>query len=48
VTESQFPPRTGRDLVEICAPAQDDPMSTAAINYCHGFAHEAAAVEEAH
>jgi hypothetical protein len=32
VTQSQFPPRRVRDLIEICAPAQDDPMMTAAIN----------------
>jgi hypothetical protein len=48
VTESQFPPRTVRDLIEICAPAKDDPMMTAAINYCHGFAQGAVIVEEAH
>ena len=48
VTQSQFPPRTVRDLIEICAPAQDDPMMTAAINYCQGFAQGAVAVEEAH
>jgi hypothetical protein len=48
VTQSQFPPKTVRDLIEICAPAQDDPMMTAAINYCHGFAQGAVAVEEAH
>jgi len=48
VTESQFPPRTVRDLIEICAPAKEDPMMTAAINYCHGFAEGAVIVEEAH
>jgi len=48
VTESQFPPRTVRDLVEICAPAKEDPMMTAAINYCQGFAQGAVIVEEAH
>jgi hypothetical protein len=48
VTESQFPPRTVRDLIEICAPAKDEPMMTAAINYCHGFAQGAVTVEEAH
>jgi hypothetical protein len=36
VRVSQFPPRTVRDLIEICAPAKDDPMMTAAINCCHG------------
>jgi hypothetical protein len=48
VTESQFPPTTVRDLIEICAPAKEDPMMTAAINYCHGFAQGAILVEEAH
>ena len=48
VTESQFPPRTVQDLIEICAPAKEDPMMTAAINYCHGFAQGAVVVEEAH
>ena len=33
VTETEFPPTTVRDLIEICAPAKEDP-----INYCHGFA----------
>jgi hypothetical protein len=35
-------------LIEVCAPAKDDPMMTAAINYCHGFAQGAVIVEEAH
>jgi len=48
VTESQFPPTTVRDLIEICTPAKEDPMMTAAINYCHGFAQGAVLVEEAH
>jgi hypothetical protein len=48
VTESQFPPSTVQDLIEICAPAKEDPMMTAAINYCHGFAEGAVIVEEAH
>jgi hypothetical protein len=48
VMESQFPPRTVRDLIEICSPAKDDPIMTAAINYCHGFAQGAVIVEEAH
>ena len=47
VTESEFPPRTVRDLMEICAPAQDDPLMTGAINYCHGFVEGAVTVEEA-
>jgi Rap1a immunity proteins len=48
VTESQFPPRTVQDLIEICAPAKEDPMMTAAINYCEGFVQGAVLVEEAH
>jgi hypothetical protein len=48
VTKSQFPPRTVRDLIAICAPANDDPMMTAAINYCQGFVQGAVAVEQAH
>lgn len=48
VTESQFPPMRVRDLIEICAPTKEDPMMTAAINYCHGFAQGAILVEEAH
>ena len=48
VKESDFPPRTVRDLIEICSPDQNDPMLTAAINFCHGFAEGAVSVEEAH
>ena len=48
VTESQFPPKTVRDLIALCGAAQDDPMMTAAVNYCHGYAEAAVIVEEAH
>lgn len=48
VLESQFPPRTVQDLIAICSPAKDDPMMTAAINYCHGYAEGAVVVEMAH
>jgi hypothetical protein len=48
VTESQFPPRTVRDLIAICAPEPSDPMMTAAVNFCHGYAEGAVDVEEAH
>jgi Rap1a immunity proteins len=37
-----------RHLIQICAPAKDDPMMTAAINYCQGFFQGAVLVEEAH
>jgi ABC-type sugar transport system substrate-binding protein len=48
VTESQFPPRTVRDLIAICAPDKSDPLYTGSINFCHGFAEGAVIVEEAH
>ena len=48
VKESDFPPRTVRDLIEICSPDQNDPMMTAAVNFCHGFVEGAVIVEEAH
>src|SRR5215472_5549751 len=48
VTESQFPPKTVRDLIAICSPDQNDPLMTAAVNFCHGFAEGAVDVEEAH
>jgi hypothetical protein len=48
ITDSQFPPKTVRDLIAICAPPQDDPRLTGAINYCHGYAEGAVIVEMAH
>jgi Rap1a immunity proteins len=48
VTESQFPPNTVRDLIAICSADKNDPMMTAAVNFCHGFAEGAVIVEEAH
>jgi Rap1a immunity proteins len=48
VTESEFPPNTVRDLIAICAPEPSDPMMTAAVNFCHGYAEGAVDVEEAH
>lgn len=48
VLESQFPPRTVADLIAICAPARDDPLFTAAVNFCHGYVEGAVDVEEAH
>jgi Rap1a immunity proteins len=48
VTESEFPPKTVRDLIAICAPDHSDPMMTAAVNFCHGYAEGAVDVEEAH
>jgi hypothetical protein len=48
VTESQFPPKTVRDLVTLCSAGKDDPMMTGAVNYCHGFVEGAVIVELAH
>ena len=38
VTEDTFQLRTTGDLVELCTTAPSDPMGTAALNFCHGFA----------
>ena len=38
VTEDTFQLRTTGDLVELCSVAPSDPMGTAALNFCHGFA----------
>jgi Rap1a immunity proteins len=48
VMTSELPPQTVRDLIAICGPAKDDPMMTAAINYCQGYAQGAVTVEMAH
>ncbi|HXJ33379.1 MAG TPA: Rap1a/Tai family immunity protein [Candidatus Eisenbacteria bacterium] len=37
VTEETFKLKTGADLIELCAVADDDPLHTAAIHVCHGF-----------
>jgi hypothetical protein len=38
VTEDTFQLRTTGDLVELCSAPPTDPMGTAALNFCHGFA----------
>lgn len=38
VTEDTFQLKTTSDLVELCSDAPSDPMLTAALNFCHGFA----------
>jgi hypothetical protein len=48
VSASQAPPRTAADLIAICAPAKDDPLMTAAVNFCQGYVEGAVDVEEAH
>lgn len=37
VAESDFRLQTTGDLVDLCAANQNDPMYTAAVNFCHGF-----------
>jgi Rap1a immunity proteins len=44
VTEGQVPPKTTADLIALCSAAKDDPMMTAAVNYCHGFVEGAVQV----
>lgn len=38
VTEADFHVRTVGDLVDLCTAASNDPMMTAAANFCEGFA----------
>jgi len=38
VTEADFQMRTAQDLVDLCSAAQNDPLATPAVNFCHGFA----------
>ena len=38
VTEDSFLLRNTGDLVDVCSAAQQDPMYTAAVNFCQGFA----------
>ena len=38
VTEANFHMQTAGDLVALCSPTQDDPLATAAIHFCQGFA----------
>jgi hypothetical protein len=38
VTEQNFLVRNTGDLVALCSASQSDPLYTAAVNFCHGFA----------
>jgi len=44
VTRDQFPPRTTGDLIALCSTGKDDPLMTAAVNFCQGFAEGAVEV----
>jgi len=45
VTESDFGAKTTSDLVDLCSADPKEPMGTAALNFCHGFAQGAVSVE---
>jgi hypothetical protein len=45
VTETDFGAKTTSDLVDLCAADPKEPMGTAALNFCHGFAQGAVSVE---
>ena len=38
VTQDNFLLKTTNDLVALCGASQNDPLYTAAVNFCHGFA----------
>ena len=44
VTEADFAAKTTGDLVNLCAADPKEPMGTAALNFCHGFAQGAVSV----
>jgi hypothetical protein len=37
LVQDQFPPHTTGDLIALCNAGKDDPMMTAAVNFCNGF-----------
>jgi hypothetical protein len=41
VSQDQFPPKTTGDLIALCGAIKDDPLMTAAVNFCNGFAEGA-------
>jgi Rap1a immunity proteins len=45
VTDQNFNARTTEDLVALCSADANESMGTAALNFCHGFAQGAVAVE---
>ena len=44
VNRDQFPPRSTRDLIELCSAGNDDPMMHVAHSFCRGFADGAVGV----
>ena len=44
-TEANFGANTTGDLVELCTATPDNPIGTAAVNFCEGFAQGAVLVE---
>src|ERR1700761_7512310 len=41
VSMDQFPAKTTGDLIALCSAGKDDPLETAAVNWCHVFAEGA-------
>ena len=37
LTRDRFPPQTTGDLVALCSADKEDPLMTAAVNFCQGF-----------
>jgi hypothetical protein len=48
LSEDQFTMKTTGDLIALCTADPKDPLYTAAVNYCHGFATGAYSAEQAH
>jgi len=44
VSRDQFPPKTTADLIALCTAPATDPLMTAAVNFCQGFAEGAVQV----
>lgn len=44
LSRDQFPPHTTGDLVALCSAGKDDPLMTAARNFCQGFTEGAVEV----
>ncbi|MGH7153011.1 MAG: Rap1a/Tai family immunity protein [Acetobacteraceae bacterium] len=44
VSRDQFPPKTTADLIALCTAPASDPLMTAAVNFCQGFAEGAVQV----
>jgi hypothetical protein len=48
VTEDNFQINTTGDLVALCSASPNDPLGTAALNFCHGFVVGAVRLQQVH